>query len=100
MANLSRAILLGGPEHGQVYENHSRWPIMALESVKVSLDLAGFRHGEEELKKHIYHERTIKCFNKYTKVGVHSDLTTSSFFDSLMFTTFIKESYQDLFRNL
>lgn len=91
---LMRALLLGGPEHGRI-EDVTRWPVRVLE--KTSIDIENIYSYRDEMKAEMYHERKLQVFDRGTTVGVHSNLTNPQEYSALIFTTLIKEFYQELF---
>lgn len=92
-----RVILLGGPLHGQI-EEVTGWPIKTLARTNISVDK--YRsYTDDTLVQTSYSDRKIAFFNKTTVIGLHETIKDNSFLDTLLFSTFIKESYHDLFRN-
>lgn len=91
-----RALLLGGPLHGQI-EEVTGWPIHTVARTNISVDK--YRsYTDDTLVQTSYSDRKIAFFNKTTVIGLHETMKDDLFVDALLFSTFIEASYHDLFR--
>lgn len=88
---MPKAILLGGPDHGKVVDNVTKFPVLTPKR-----DIYD-NTPNSTVGTNAYFERRVIICDRETKLGVHSALTDGSEYAALLFTTLVKEFYHDIF---